>query len=179
MPLVRTLLHVLKSYAALALYSMFLLCLRSIWSMFSLYVGGEGRCMTVYMVSPWQRQNWRLAVFWINPSLCWKLCWQFLFHKLLHTSAFCLMVNNLNNSLIVWIQVWYICFTYSCNIKLCHVLGITALRVFCLQISLLLLLVLLRSLLDASSQTSSVVRIIFSSRNCIPGQVSFSTCIAL
>ena len=119
------------------------------------------------------------AVFWINPSLCWKLCWQFLFHKLLHTSAFCLMVNNLNNSLIVWIQVWYICFTYSCNIKLCHVLGITALRVFCLQISLLLLLVLLRSLLDASSQTSSVVRIIFSSRNCIPGQVSFSTCIAL
>ena len=39
-------------YAALALYSMFLLCilLRSIRSMFSLYVGGEGRCMTVYVV---------------------------------------------------------------------------------------------------------------------------------
>lgn len=120
MPLVRTLLHVLKSYAALALYSMFLLCLRSIWSMFSLYVGGEGRCMTVYMVSPWQRQNWRLAVFWINPSLCSKLYWQFPFQKLLHTSSFCLMVNSLNNSLIVWIQVWYICFTYSCSIKFCR-----------------------------------------------------------
>ena len=52
MALVRTLLHLLESYATLALYSMFLLCilLWSIRSMFSLYVGGEGQCMTVYVV---------------------------------------------------------------------------------------------------------------------------------
>ena len=120
-----------ESCAALALYSMFLLCiLRSIRSMFSLYVGGEGRCMTVYVYLHCKDKLDASAVFWINPSLCSKLYWEFLFHKLLHTSAFCLMVNS--NSLIVWIQVRYICFTYSCKIKFCHVkilymLGITVL----------------------------------------------------
>jgi len=133
-------------------------------------------------VSPWQRQNWSLDVYWINPSLCSKLYWQFLFHKLLHTSAFCLMVNS--NSLIVWIQVRYICFTYSCNIKFCHVkilyiLGITA-----------LLYIL------SSDQFTPPPRPVekpfrcciadifrgknhFSSRRCIPGQLLFSTCIVL
>jgi len=106
MPLVCMLLHVLKSYAAL--YSMFLLCilLRSIRSMFS-------RCMTVYVYLHGKDKIDAWLFSELIPSLCSKLYWQFLFHKLLHTIAFCLMVNS--NSLIVWMQVW--CINYASLIR--------------------------------------------------------------